>query len=445
MEDRIYATTVKQTLLNAIDTIDDNKWFFVKNPEKNFTRNRKISFKEVINMCLQLEGGSLQNEMLKYFDFSYDTPTKSAYCQQRAKVYPQALKCLFFLFTEDVMALGDMKTFHGYRLLAGDGSDVNIPYNPEDTETFHKAKGKRGYNQLHLNAFYDILNGIYPDVVLEPDRKSHERCAFNTMIDRHPKDSKSIIMGDRGYEGYNLFAHIMEAGQKFIIRLKDEDSNGILSTHDFSEYYDENGEFDREIDFILTWKQTNEIKQQKQYVYCSRKKFDFYDENNPFYAMKLRIVCIEVAPGKYEYLATNLDREEFPLGLLKEAYHLRWDEETSFRSLKYTIDLLHFHAKKREFIEQEAWAKLIVYNFCEAITRHVAVTKQSKQGRRRKHDQKINFATATSICKAFMKRSDGEIEPCRLIRRFLIPVRQGRSYPRNIKPQSAKMFLYRAS
>ena len=61
------------------------------------------------------------------------------------------------------------------------------------------------------------------------------------------------------------------------------------------------------------------------------------------------------------------------------------------------------------------------------------------------YDQKINFATAACICKAFLKRSDDEINTCRLIGWFLIPVRPGRSAPRKLKPQSAKTFLYRAA
>jgi hypothetical protein len=40
-------------------------------------------------------------------------------------------------------------------------------------------------------------------------------------------------MADRGYEGYNLFAHLLKSDQKFIIRLKDDDSNGIISTYEF--------------------------------------------------------------------------------------------------------------------------------------------------------------------------------------------------------------------
>lgn len=444
MNDQTYAANVKRILKDCITELDSVKWLYLGNPEKDFTRDRKITFEEFINICLQMEGGTLQNELLKHFDFSLDTPTKSAFCQQRAKVSPEALKFLFCLFTEALMDLDTPRTFRGYRLLACDGSDINIPYNPKDGESFHQNASKKGYNQLHLNAFFDILNGIYIDCVLEPDCKIHEREAFNTMVDRFPLETPAIIMADRGYESYNLLAHLLRSGQKFIIRLKDDSSNGIISTYDFP--YDDKGEFDCDIETVLTWKQTNAIKADWQtYTYVPRQKFDFYQDDNPFFTLSLRILCVEVATGVFEYLATNLDRNEFPPQDIKALYHLRWSEENSFRDLKYTIDLVHFHCKKRDYVEQETWAKLIVYNFCEAITRHIAVTRQTGKDKARKHDYKINFATAACICRAFLKRSDGEINPCRLIGKFLIPIRPNRAAPRKVKPQSAKSFLYRAA
>ena len=66
---------------------------------------------------LMIDGGSLQNELMKYFDFSDDTPTKSAYCQQRAKILPDAIQFLFFTFTKKLEALDTLKLFHGHRMV----------------------------------------------------------------------------------------------------------------------------------------------------------------------------------------------------------------------------------------------------------------------------------------------------------------------------------------
>ena len=41
------------------------------------------------------------------------------------------------------------KLFHGFQLVACDGSRLNLPYNPKDTDTYIKCiGGRKGINQL---------------------------------------------------------------------------------------------------------------------------------------------------------------------------------------------------------------------------------------------------------------------------------------------------------
>ena len=49
-----------------------------------------------------------------------------------------------------------------------------------------------------------------------------------------------------------------------------------------------------------------------------------------------------------------------------------------FRDLKHTLGLLHLHAKKVEFILQEIFAKLTMYNVCELITQSVVIQQRQK-------------------------------------------------------------------
>ena len=53
---------------------------------------------------------------------------------------------------------------------------------------------------------------------------------------------------------------------------------------------------------------------------------------------------------------------EFSTEEIKELYALRWGIETSFRELKYAVGLTSFHSKKHEYIIQEIWARLLLYN-----------------------------------------------------------------------------------
>ena len=58
---------------------------FCNCPGRDFSRNRKQNFESVIRSILSLNGGSLTNELLKIHQFSPDSPSASAFIQQRAK------------------------------------------------------------------------------------------------------------------------------------------------------------------------------------------------------------------------------------------------------------------------------------------------------------------------------------------------------------------------
>ena len=71
---------------------------------------------------------------------------------------------------------------------------------------------------------------------------------------------------------------------------------------------------------------------------------------------------------------------------------MRWGIETSFRDLKYTVGLLHFHAKKAEFISQEVFARLIMYNFAELIASSVILRIPAAQ-----YSYQANFSVAVLV------------------------------------------------
>ena len=63
------------------------------------------------------------------------------------------------------------------------------------------------------------------------------------------------------------------------------------------------------------------------------------------------------------FVITNLDPDRFPLAALKALYARRWGIETSFRSLKYAVGLIHLHAKKPDLVLQEVFASFLIFNF----------------------------------------------------------------------------------
>lgn len=185
--------------------------------------------------------------------------------------------------------------------------------------------------------------------------------------------------------------------------------------------------------FIKKYKDTGKIKN------LSTKKWDF----ESLCEMTLRIVRFKISEDTYETLVTSLNRFEFPIEKLKEIYHLRWGIETSFRELKYAIGLVNFHAKKVEYIKQEVFARLIMYNFCERITDSVVI----KQDANRKWTYQVNFTMGIHICVDFFKHHFNEPPPNieNLISNYILPIRPDRQDERKLKAKTAVFFLYRVA
>ena len=63
---------VKSTLWAIVDSMACNSARFIKNPGKDFTRNRKLGFVQLIHFFLCMESGCISHELLKYFYFLPD-------------------------------------------------------------------------------------------------------------------------------------------------------------------------------------------------------------------------------------------------------------------------------------------------------------------------------------------------------------------------------------
>lgn len=428
--------TIKGKLNDCISSLDSVHWLCC-NKTTDFTRKRKLSFPEMMRLILQFQAKSLPNELMDYFDHNASTPTVSAFIQQRNKITTSSFRVLFKLFTRSCLREAGSSLYKGYRLLAVDGSDMNISKNPKHEDTFI-AEGS-GYNVFHLNALYDLIDHIYLDAVIQGKKKLHERQAFNTMVDRYDESAPAIFIADKGYESFNTMAHVIEAGQKFLIRVKDDCSNGIISSYGF-----EPGPFDVDIITTLTHQHTYETMTSSPYKYTilqARTDFDYLPYQESTYDITFRAVRFKNSCNKYETVVTNLSREEFPASELEKIYRLRWGEETSFRDLKYNLDAVFFHSKNMKYITQEIFARLTAYNYCAFIAYGISLQEKEK----RKYRYKINFATAVNICMAYFRKGGDETDMLLLLTKQITPIRLNRQYPLTLRPKRNKGFAYRGA
>ncbi|MCY9636609.1 IS4/IS5 family transposase, partial [Paenibacillus thiaminolyticus] len=131
-----YAISLKKTLTSLIREMAAAPAPYVKNPKKDFTRKKKLSFETVMQLLISMGGNSLYKELLESQGYDVNTATTSAFVQQRNKILPSALEFLFHAFTQSVM---DIKDYRGYRLLAVDGSDLHIATDSADTDTYFQS------------------------------------------------------------------------------------------------------------------------------------------------------------------------------------------------------------------------------------------------------------------------------------------------------------------
>ena len=434
--------TVFEHKLARLDQIKHEKNLLTK--ESWFTRkDRKLSFREDMKILMSIGSSSLKKEMYEYFDYNPDTVSLPGFIRSRAKIKEEAFKELLKMINK---AYPCDKTYKGYRLLAVDGCDLCISSDRNDYENINPGgpAGSKSACMIHLNCLYDILNHRYLDNIIQPLRKEDEKMAMWTLAQRY-EDGKAIFIADRGYESFNNFEHLKKTGHKFLIRVKDINSGTSLLKSFKS--LPKQGEFDEDVHIIFTNRQTNFIKD-NPHIYkpiMTNQTFDFLDKDNHFHEADYRVVRMKIdgRDEEYESIITNLDRKQFPASAIKKLYKLRWDIEVSYRHLKYSVDLNALHSRRRDFIRQEIWARMIMFNISMIIIDHVQDKKLEKK--KRKLEYKVNISMAIYFVKQYMiKRKDGDPPDLEsLIASQILPIRPDRHYDRNVRSQGFVSFGYR--
>ncbi len=207
--------------------------------------------------------------------------------------------------------------------------------------------------------------------------------------------------------------------------------------------------FDKEFDLNICRKQTNDMKElyrdfPNQYHFLPHNaSFDFLPNSSQkcepisFYDLHFRMVRLEIKPGFFETLVTNTN---YSPEKLKDLYAYRWGIESSFRDLKYSIGLTHFHAKKKEGTLQEIYARFINFNMCKWLTSHVTIkTLKLKQA------YKICFSDAVYACRKFLrdKLTSSQLET--YVAKHLSIIRPNRTFRRKIRSQLPVSFTYRVT
>lgn len=455
-------STPLEQLNNVIDDISSHIRDYTKNPS-DFTRDRKLNASTMIKVTLNMEGQSLNTELINAFPDINDRMTASAYVQQKSKLTPELFRALLDSYNKTPYK---HNLYNGkYEIYAIDGSDFNIPYqsrskyavNQNNRRLKKNGESFKPFSQIHGNLLFNITDRIYQDVIFQPRNQFDERSAAIEMIDRLNPKTPYIILMDRGYDGFNMIEHGNRLNNDgfYVIRTK-SGKGGIKEIA---------GLPDRECDVDMEFKVTtsgqyylqNKDKEDvhliihhnrhyKKYYSPNTKdqRWDFKQfENIKCRIVKFRINNEDTGREEWEVLITNLDRFEFPIKKMKELYHIRWDIETSFRELKYALGAVQFHSRKDDFIEMEILAHLIMFNVVSRTIMKVFVPQSNKK----KYEYIISFKDTVTIVRMYFRNHSHE-PPEQIyveLLEYTRPVIRGRTDKRNLKPKAAIWFVYRVA
>ena len=198
-----------------------------RNSDRSFTRERKLPFDELVMFLLKGATRTLTVEIDQFFKYmKKEIPilSKQALSKARMKLKPETFIKLNDAAIKEYYHQ-EYKMYKGYRLLAADGSMIELPYG----EAIKKEFGNLNHNDTWINCgwsvvVYDVLNEMIVDAQLHKYGKT-ESVYLESQLKRIKKEGKQkrdIIIADRGFPSLVLFVKLQRMNYDFIIRYNGE-------------------------------------------------------------------------------------------------------------------------------------------------------------------------------------------------------------------------------
>lgn len=357
--------------------------------EKDFTRERKIKFEDVIYFTLNKRGLSLKMEMKKFEDMTgrMKDVSKSALCQQRKKIDPRIFKELNSDYIKNSYDNPeDYKTLKGYIVMAIDGMKIEIPDVEELREEYGTSKGREGQRtsaRALTSCLYDVVNNWVIDAQIDKFKASERELAKDhivemvvTLADEIDLE-KTIIIFDRGYPSMDMIYVLKEAKIKYLFRAPNSRYKKEISNMKKE---------DEEVSIAITKSRMRNISDAE-----TREKL------KEMKTIESRFVKYKLETGETELLITNLSSEEFTGEELGELYFKRWNIELAYNIAKNKLEIQNFSGQSKVVIEQEFYAQMLMLNIAEDLRKEANERVTATQENGCKYDYQVNMNTLIGL------------------------------------------------
>ena len=395
---------------------DDQKFLDIaKKRPQDFTRNRKMPFNRLVLFMLNMVKNSTQTCLDRFFDLiglEDVHMTQQSFSEARQKIRWEAFQYLFKSIVDEIYT-DYTSTWHGYRVMAIDGSKMQLPDDKALRNHFGTTGKGHTATTAQASALYDVYNKYLIDVRLEPMRTNELELAKQHIhaLSEMSSFNKELILFDRGYSSFTLIEALIDHNISFVIRARKK----------FSVSIDQMAEGDHIT--VLRNKANKEIG--------------------------IRVIKFILPSGEEEMLITNLIDKRMGTKAFKELYFKRWPIETKYDEIKNKLEVENFSGRTYNAIMQDFFITMHMSNIVTvACWEAQEKVDEAQKLKNNKHDYHVNVNHAIGTLKDRFILAVLEKNPwvrryktrriLELLGEHIVPIRKNRSLPRNPFPRNAK-------
>lgn len=355
-----------------------NSWKGSKNSGQCFSRKTKLTLEIVFWLIVSRIVQSLPVSLASFFDrMNLRIPTKGAFSMKRSLIKSEFFEDISQrVVTEYYARCESLKKWHGYVVLACDGSTVALPDVEELGKEYGYYRGTGGnlYPSAKVAIFQDTLNNI--TVLAKCVHKNvDERQTFmeNFIRANELAGGKTIMTLDRGYFSYLLMYLMIKNRQPFVMKACEVPwKKAFLRS--------------RKKETVV-----NIVPTKTTAIYSNREWLAEKDRT-----LTLRLVRFKHPNGKADVLITNIMTPETAsakeiIGL----YRLRWVAETAYGVYKNDMALELFSTFRTDGIQQDFHAAIIMYNLASILASDAGGQRDN-----RKPDMNVAVGLMHNLCPA---------------------------------------------
>lgn len=292
-----------------------------------------VAYEEVLRLVIEGLRGLLGDESL-----SRTTVTKGAISQARSQVGIAPLKALY---QEQVRPIGPDGmagvAYQGYRLMAIDGSTLDMPDEADNVRRFGYPGASRGSAAFPLLRFVVMAEcGTHTLCYANPGAYADSEASLaGAVIDC--ADASMLVTADRGFFSYRLWQRALKTEAKLLFRVKRMlrlPRERVLADGSF----------------LST-------------LYANEKDRRHRTNGTVVRVIEYALEGIPDAEPAYRLITNWLDSMAAPAIELAALYHRRWTVEQSFDELKtHLADRpVTLRSKRADLVEQEFYALLLTH------------------------------------------------------------------------------------